>query len=152
MKYLIILLSLLGCSDPSLDHAPLSYTYCLENVPERHVAFIQAAMDEWNSKTGVTTLSVGVGADCNASIKLTDYVGTKDEDAANSLVALRQIQYEYDIENDAIRVVMLHELGHMLGLEHSLNQHDIMFYNAFASDGHITKNDLAAFRKYWWLD
>ena len=48
--------------------------------------------------------------------------------------------------DDAIRSVIIHELGHCIGVEHSNNRNDIMYHISKLNDK-MSKNDIKMFKK-----
>eukprot|EP01083_Nonionella_stella_P064637 168691_1 len=49
-----------------------------------------------------------------------------------------------------LRPIALHELGHALGVNHSVNNCDVMYYTYNPQVRHLTKNDIGRFNLLWW--
>lgn len=69
---------------------------------------------------------------------------TFNEDGVCYLVGLNNRYFNYVID-DAIRAVIIHELGHCIGINHSTNENDIM-YHISRSDDKMSKNDIKKFK------
>lgn len=75
-----------------------------------------------------------------------DWAGaTFNEDGVHYLVGLNSRYFDY-IMDDAIRSVIIHELGHCIGVEHSNNRNDIMYHISKFNDK-MSKNDIKMFKK-----
>ena len=70
---------------------------------------------------------------------------TFNDEGIHYLVGLNSSYFDY-IMDDAIRGVIIHELGHCIGVEHSNNRNDIMYYISSFNDK-MSKNDIKMFKK-----
>lgn len=74
-----------------------------------------------------------------------DWAGvTFNEDGIHYLVGLNSEYFSY-VSDVTIRSTIIHELGHCIGIDHSPNENDIMYYMVKHSDK-MTKNDIKRFK------
>ena len=75
-----------------------------------------------------------------------DWAGvTFNEDGIHYLVGLNSEYFSY-VSDVTIRSTIIHELGHCIGIDHSPNENDIMYYMVKHSDK-MTKNDIKRFKR-----
>lgn len=148
MKYIIPLLLLISCSSPvPPDETFLHQVWCLD-VADNNIPAVQAAMDEWNDRTMRTTWTIG--ENCTAHIVQTDKLETDLQDKVAVTAASREeIQFLSGFDSN-VNHIMLHELGHVAGLNHSNNENDIMFHSSFTPVEHLSVGDLKAFNDLYW--
>lgn len=132
--------------------------------PSSYTASAKKAFDEWQTKSGGIVRFAYVDnqnaakikvsfvdkldtsdADKNIGFTTLKYVGNKNISA--DVKILRKTQANLPKSNMEIYPVILHEIGHALGLSgHSKNNNDIMYPNDFTNDVHLSNRDINTLR------
>ena len=142
MRPLAIGLLALACS----VQTPPEPTWCVDGATPEELALAQDAIAEWNTRAGA---ELSIAADCSRRIVVVEHFGAAERlgewDGQTAWVARPQTGMP---EADAVvfRWVVLHELGHAMGLGHSDHEEDAMFeYSTFQRG--LTQRDIDALRR-----
>ena len=131
-----------GCGQPAVAPRVFDMTFAFQG-PRQDVQYALAAAADWN-KCGVVTVAIaapGYGLPINWSPGPFD--DHKTEAVGLFIPDDPQILYRSDV--GSVQKIITHEIGHAMGLGHSDNPKDIMYYK-LGDNSLVTAGDCKALR------
>lgn len=147
MKFLLpFIIFLTGCVSPlfpTTTYGKRDLTVQVSEMTPEQQLVMEYAVSQWNEKLNYNQFTIVISGKANI------YASTKELGEkyggifypANLLNSAR-IMLNADLSGCAVEIAAMHELGHAIGLEHSKDINDVMYYSTEGGCKELSYNDI----------